>query len=534
MQTIALRIFPPTLYYILLLTQTTAFYIKNTTNHSFLADHSKNITNYSSQTVANVIETGSAESTALLVQRQKNNEQLAQLKIQQSGGEDVQSQIDDLTQANTQIDQQLKTNANQGSITINAANEVNILASQNITNNHSAYNETNMMYSIQDNHDLQIATTVSPLLSSNNITISADNNINLLSSILVGQGNLNLTSTNGNVNMQSLQDLYYQYDFSQATSMNLGALLGMLLAAVVIGAVTGGAGALALGAIGAATVSVGTAVVVAAIASAVGVALQLGITAAIDAKNGGAAATAAMQSGHMDSTTKQYSSNVGSSLLFGGNVNTSSGNTSIDTATSIQSANTNQIAQTNESASFKEEHKTIGPDWNQLMMDAAINGVVAGTTVVAGDFLTWYTSFKPTWAMGDDFATWKPTNELAATDEFKAAFPDYKGVIDPKVNNIGMANEAKITELSKVGKPVSPTEVSSWMHEGSWFSSGVNKIPGMNSMSLFHDTWATTWNMNPLWTIATIAPSVPIEYSALGGHIFSGIGTGVDNGANNK
>ncbi len=92
------------------------------------------------------------------------------------------------------------------------------------------------------------------------------------------------------------------------------------------------------------------------IISAVGVALQLGITAAIDANNGGAAATQAMQSGHMDSTTKQYQALVGNSLLFGGNVNTGS-NSSIDSATSIQSNNINQTADNKESASYKEEHK---------------------------------------------------------------------------------------------------------------------------------------------------------------------------------
>ncbi len=53
-----------------------------------------------------------------------------------------------------------------------------------------------------------------------------------------------------------------------------------------------------------------------ALGALAGVGIQMGITAAIDSKNGGAAATQAMQSGHMDSTTKQYQALVGNSLLF--------------------------------------------------------------------------------------------------------------------------------------------------------------------------------------------------------------------------
>ena len=170
--------------------------------------------------------------------------------------------------------------------------------------------------------------------------------------------------------------------------MDIGALLGMLVAAVVIGAVTGGAGALALGVLGAATLSIGSAVVGAVIASSVGVAMQLGITAAIDHKNGGAAATADMQSGFSDSTTKQYQALVGNSLLFGGNFDINNNDYTIDDATQISSANMNQTAQTNESVFFEQKHETIGPDWNQLMTDAAINGVVSGITVAAGPLIS--------------------------------------------------------------------------------------------------------------------------------------------------
>jgi hypothetical protein len=98
---------------------------------------------------------------------------------------------------------------------------------------------------------------------------------------------------------------------------------------------------------------------------------QTGITAAIDNKNGGAAASQAIQSGSANETIEQYNSNNGGSLLFGGNINTTH-NANIDSATNIQSQNINQASQTNESALYESKHETIGPDYNKLMTDAAI------------------------------------------------------------------------------------------------------------------------------------------------------------------
>jgi len=122
------------------------------------------------------------------------------------------------------------------------------------------------------------------------------------------------------------------------------------------------------------------------VASSIGVAMQLGITAAIDHKNGGAAATQAMQSGYSDSTAKQYQATVGNSLLFGGQINNNN-NSKIDDATQISSANMNQTGNNQESAFFEEKHENIGPDWNQLMTDAAINGVVSCVTVATAPAL---------------------------------------------------------------------------------------------------------------------------------------------------
>ena len=247
-----LKIFIPTICYIFLLTQTTIFYLQKITDPVLC---------FKTQTVANLIQTGSADSSSLLIQKQQNNEKLAQLKIQQTNSDntqsqtqDIQNQIDSLNTSNTQISQQLQQNANTGSITINSANQVNILASQNQTSNNYSFNASSFVGTTSNEEVLKSATTVSPLLSSNNIDINANGgngNINLLSAILTGEGNLNL---NGNVNMQSLQDSYYSYSHHELTSMNIGALIAELLAAAIIGALTAGAGAALMAGIGAASI----------------------------------------------------------------------------------------------------------------------------------------------------------------------------------------------------------------------------------------------------------------------------------------
>jgi hypothetical protein len=44
----------------------------------------------------------------------------------------------------------------------------------------------------------------------------------------------------------------------------------------------------------------------------------------------------------------------------------------------------------------------------------------------------------------------------------------------------------------------------------------VSKIPGMNAMSVLHDQWAVSWNMNAFTTVATIPPAVVLTYIGTG------------------
>lgn len=127
---------------------------------------------------------------------------------------------------------------------------------------------------------------------------------------------------------------------------------------------------------------------------------------------------------------------------------------------------------------------------------------------------------------GADNAVYKPDPYKMATDPKYRAFvetnyPDYNGVIDPSANNIGMANTT--TDMSKIGTPVpdfssNPTTSSFWdgfTKEGGFISDNVNKIAGMNSMSLTHDPWSQNaiLSKSPILQL-TIPPAIAVQYCA--------------------
>lgn len=123
-----------------------------------------------------------------------------------------------------------------------------------------------------------------------------------------------------------------------------------------------------------------------------------------------------------------------------------------------------------------------------------------------------------------------PTYEIGSgIDLDKAKWGAY--VTDSTKNNIGIAR--KLLGFAADGK--TPTLVP-WdgtvmggantlmgylkdtPYEGSWFMEGANKVPGMNYMSVFHDTWAGHWGMGviPGATMLSILPAIPISYAGLG------------------
>ncbi|TBR41535.1 hypothetical protein CBF23_009475 [Marinomonas agarivorans] len=70
-----------------------------------------------------------------------------------------------------------------------------------------------------------------------------------------------------------------------------------------------------------------------------------------------------------------------------------------------------------------------------------------------------------------------------------------------KYNNIGIAWSGK--HLPSIG------------HEGSMLMTGVNFVPGMNYMSVFHDTWAGSWRMGAVATAVSIIPAMQLTYNVI-------------------
>lgn len=61
---------------------------------------------------------------------------------------------------------------------------------------------------------------------------------------------------------------------------------------------------------------------------------------------------------------------------------------------------------------------------------------------------------------------------------------------------------------------------ANWNHETGPFMTGVSKVPGMNAMSVFHDQWAVSWDMNAIASGATIAPAVVLTYVGTGAPVY--------------
>lgn len=48
----------------------------------------------------------------------------------------------------------------------------------------------------------------------------------------------------------------------------------------------------------------------------------------------------------------------------------------------------------------------------------------------------------------------------------------------------------------------------------------VSRVPGMNAMAVFHDTWSVSWDMNAFTNVATIVPAVVLTYTGTGAPYF--------------
>lgn len=77
--------------------------------------------------------------------------------------------------------------------------------------------------------------------------------------------------------------------------------------------------------------------------------------------------------------------------------------------------------------------------------------------------------------------------------------------------------------------PLRP-HVGTWSKENDtpWLGAGersasmtaASRIPGMNAMAVFHDTWSVSWDMNAFTNVATIVPAVVLTYIGTGAPYF--------------
>lgn len=64
---------------------------------------------------------------------------------------------------------------------------------------------------------------------------------------------------------------------------------------------------------------------------------------------------------------------------------------------------------------------------------------------------------------------------------------------------------------------------ASFPGEGSPGMVAISRVPGMNAMSVFHDQWSVSWDMDPFTNAATIVPAVVLTYTGTGAPLFSEI-----------
>jgi len=62
----------------------------------------------------------------------------------------------------------------------------------------------------------------------------------------------------------------------------------------------------------------------------------------------------------------------------------------------------------------------------------------------------------------------------------------------------------------------SDVKPASWTEERSSFMTTASRVPGMNAMSVFHDQWAVSWDMNTLTSVGTIVPATVLTYIGTG------------------
>jgi filamentous hemagglutinin len=198
---------------------------------------------------------------------------------------------------------------------------------------------------------------------------------------------------------------------------------------------------------------------------------------------------------------------------------TASTTATISATNASMNTDSNFLNSANSIADSSWKATTSDESLKNMAISAAVAGVASWAVQVSGG--------TATLEKGKDYAVYKPDPvKMATNSEYRTFvetnYPNYNGVIDPTVNNIGVANTT--TDITKIGTPVPPYSTdpftaSFWQgfgKEGGFISNGANQAGGMNSMSLMHDPWAGSAVIRnfPLGTQLSIPPAILVQYCA--------------------
>lgn len=193
------------------------------------------------------------------------------------------------------------------------------------------------------------------------------------------------------------------------------------------------------------------------------------------------------------------------------------------------------------SAAFSAAGKMPSETANELARKAAVTGAIGGLAVAAsgGDQAAIREGFLLAGGMVlvQDGYRRVAGSELDARSSQGEAYcmssvgedcsPPGSSYIRDKDGNIQYDSSGKpLVDIRKtdprrphVGNWSTKSEAN-WNHERGKFMTSVSRIPGMNAMSVFHDQWAVSWDMNTLTSVGTIAPAVVLTYTGTGTQYF--------------
>lgn len=133
----------------------------------------------------------------------------------------------------------------------------------------------------------------------------------------------------------------------------------------------------------------------------------------------------------------------------------------------------------------------------------------AGAMVVVQDGYKTYTTHKMNPSASADI----PAYCIAAGEKNCTTLPESAVISKDRAGNITGVN---MREVDPSVPAVGLKSHSALFNESNPVMVSVSKIPGMQAMAIFHDTWATDWKMDSFATASSIIPAIVVTYIGLG------------------